>query len=762
MDMDMLVKLPEPMLEHIEHELGIPSSQILLASFCRERFPELTDTCLFADARTLYIMKGRACCADMSFERVRYERYALDDASDIEVEELVSSVRLSLTYKSEPTLLCESANTYKESLMLFAAYLRQIKNKDFNGVDREDLGTLCPNCGRRYPDRGHVCPHCADRRGTLEKLLPFFKRYAGKLALVMLMLILTSLLGILSPYIGNSFYIDSVLTEGGSFYGQILYVIALMLSVRLSSLAISVINEIVSARVAADITYDLKSTIFSAINKLSLGFFNSRRTGGLVTQIEKDASTLYRFFGTITPNLLVAAVKIVAIAAVMLALKPTLALVTMLSVPIYVFAVERAYKKSRSLANTFFAKDRTLNSRLSDVLGGLRIVKAFAKERVENERFGKLSAETNSSLLDLVMFDAVVFPAVSMLLYLGTVAVWALGGIYVMRGELSYGDLLSFVAYMGILYSPLNYIVNNIRRMSEAMNAASRLFEIADATPDVVESAAPVRLGELRGEIEFKNVSFSYTKSKRVLDGVSFKVEPGEALGIVGRTGAGKSTIVNLLTRLYDASDGEILIDGVNIKQLSFEDLRRNIAIVSQETYLFEGSIFDNIAYALPNADPSDVISAAIEAGAHDFIMKLPDGYETRIGHSDRELSGGERQRISIARALLKKPRILILDEATAAMDTATEQKIERAIAQIAGSSTTIMIAHRLSTLKSAKKLIVIENGRVCEAGTHTELIEAGGVYNRLYTLQLEALKNILSEDGIADSSALSHGQKRA
>lgn len=760
--MDMLVKLPEPMLEHIESKLGIHCSRILLASFCRERLPNFTDTCLLADEQRLYIIKGFVSEDARSFELTERAEYVLADASNIETEELVSSVRLSLTYKSESILLCESANTYKEPLMLFAAYVRQIKNGSFSGVEPDDITACCPNCSRKYPDRGHVCPHCADRRGTLEKLLPFFKRYAGKLALVMLMLVLTSLLGILSPYIGNSFYIDSVLTEGGSFYGRILYVIAMMLSVRVSSLIVSVINEIISARVAADITYDLKSTIFSAINKLSLGFFNSRRTGGLVTQIEKDSSTLYRFFGTITPNLLVASVKIVAIAAVMLALKPTLALVTMLSVPIYVFAIEHAYKKSRRLANTFFAKDRVLNSRLSDVLGGLRIVKAFAKEREENERFGKLSVETNSSLLDLVMFDAVVFPAVSMLLYLGTVAVWALGGIYVMRGELSYGDLLSFVAYMGILYSPLNYIVNNIRRMSETMNAASRLFEIADATPDVVESEAPVRLGEFRGEIEFKNVSFSYTKSKRVLDGVSFKVEPGEALGIVGRTGAGKSTIVNLLTRLYDATDGEILIDGVNIKQLSFEELRRNIAIVSQETYLFEGSIFDNIAYALPNAAPADVVSAAIEAGAHDFIMKLPDGYETRIGHASRELSGGERQRISIARALLKKTRILILDEATAAMDTATEQKIERAIARISGSSTTIMIAHRLSTLKSAKKLIVIENGRVCEAGTHRELIEAGGVYGRLYTLQLEALKNILSDDGIEDSSTLTRGQKRA
>ena len=317
-------------------------------------------------------------------------------------------------------------------------------------------------------------------------------------------------------------------------------------------------------------------------------------------------------------------------------------------------------------------------------------------------------------------------------------------------GGMTYGKLLTFIAYMGMIYAPLNFFSDMMSQTADCSNALQRLFEIMDAQPEVCEAEHPIELGDHIGKIEFDDVCFSYQKGRRVIDHVNFSVQEGNILGIVGHTGAGKSTIANLLMRLYDVESGEIRIDGKSVRELSFRSLYQNIAIVSQETYLFMGTILENIRYAKPEADFTEVIEAAKCAGAHEFIMRLPDGYHTRIGSGFQDLSGGERQRISIARAILKNPKILILDEATAAMDTATERKIQAALAELIQGKTTIMIAHRLSTLRDADRLIVIERGKIAEEGTHAELLQKeNGVYKKLFTLQEEALKTagILEED---------------
>ena len=287
-------------------------------------------------------------------------------------------------------------------------------------------------------------------------------------------------------------------------------------------------------------------------------------------------------------------------------------------------------------------------------------------------------------------------------------------------------------------------------RAADCSNALQRLFEIMDAQPEVREAEHPVELGDHIEKIEFDDVCFSYVKGRRIIDHVSFSIDEGSVLGIVGHTGAGKSTIANLLMRLYDTESGDVRIGGHSVRELSFRSLYQNIAIVSQETYLFMGTILDNIRYAKPEADFAEVVEAAKCAGAHEFIMRMPDGYHTRIGAGFQELSGGERQRVSIARAILKNPKILILDEATAAMDTATERKIQHALSELVKGKTTIMIAHRLSTLRDADRLLVIERGKVAEEGTHAELLaKEDGIYKKLYTLQEEALKDagILEED---------------
>lgn len=310
--------------------------------------------------------------------------------------------------------------------------------------------------------------------------------------------------------------------------------------------------------------------------------------------------------------------------------------------------------------------------------------------------------------------------------------------------SLSLGGLMTYTASTPLIYGPLEYFINfAVYGWSEFITSASRTFDLMDIKPDILEKENPIPLDDFRGDVEFRNVNFAYEANNPILKDVSFKLESGKTLGIVGRTGSGKSTIVNLLIRLYDTVSGKILIDGHNVEDVKIADLRKNVAMVSQEVYIFKGSIADNIRYAKPDATIEEIITAAKIANAHDFIMQMPDGYEQYIGESGRSLSGGERQRISIARAILKDAKLLILDEATAAMDTKTERDIQNALSRLIEGKTTIMIAHRLSTLRDADSLIVIDDGKVVESGTHSELINAKGKYYDLYKIQSEAFKHI-------------------
>jgi ATP-binding cassette subfamily B protein len=396
-----------------------------------------------------------------------------------------------------------------------------------------------------------------------------------------------------------------------------------------------------------------------------------------------------------------------------------------------------------------YSGSRKLNSQLSDVLTGMRVVKAFSRERAETERFEATSRRAAGYQKNLSVFNNYVYPSLGLILYLGNIIALGVGGWMVISGynDFSYGQLIKFVAYVNMIYSPMYFFADMIDWSASSTNALQRLFEIYDTEPDITEKEDAVTPDEIQGNVEFRNVEFSYIKNHKIIDNVSFDVKAGKTLGIVGHTGAGKSTIVNLLMRLYDSDEGEIFVDGYNVKNLSFKALYENIAIVSQETFFFIGTILDNIRYAKPDASYDEVVIAAKLSGAHDFIIKLPDAYHTKIGFGFKDLSGGEKQRLSIARAILRDPKILILDEATAAMDTQTERQIQASLTRLAKGRTTIMIAHRLSTLRDADFLVVVENGKMPEKGTATELLKAKGVYYKLYKMQAEALKTIGIEE---------------
>lgn len=682
------------------------------------------------------------------FKESAYSVYPLARLDGFKMEEQLSGGIFTCKQEGEPLALFNYTGLCKHDVRILRDALKDLK-KD-GAVDKakleEAVGDLpfCPKCGRQYPDHKHkVCQFCVDKKRLVRKLAFFFVRYKGYMAMVILTIAMVTGVGLLVPQISSKMFYNEVLTEGGDYYGRIWLVVGLIFGVRLLQMVLNMLNAIVAARVSTRVNYDLKKTIYKAITRLSLSFFSSRQTGGLMTQINNDANTIYWFFCDGFPYLITNALQLIGVIVIMLFANPILTLYAFVTVPVFFLLYRSLFRLFSKLHAKRFAKQRSLSSLISDVLSGMRVVKTFAREEKEKTRFAHRNEAAADAEMEISVTSGKTFPFLGFLLQTGAFVVWAIGGKQVIDGYggMSYGDLMAFVVYMGMVYGPINFFADVANWWTDCLNALQRLFEIQDASPEVEEKDGAVVIENLKGDVEFENVSFSYEEGREVIKDVSFTVPGGTTLGIVGHTGAGKSTLANLLTRLYDPSGGTVRIDGVDLKELSFAALRGSIAIVSQETYLFRGTIMDNIRYAKPDATEEQVIAAAKAASAHDFIIKYPDGYQTMVGFGKKDLSGGEKQRVSIARALLTDPKILILDEATAAMDTQTERQIQAALNAITKGRTTIIIAHRLSTLRDADKLIVIEKGAVVESGTAEELLRKKGVYHRLYKLQAQALK---------------------
>ncbi len=739
---------------------GINSQYIYLLTYCdMDNEHNFCDTYIAATETEIILLSGKETLTPKShgkgletqFIQTQFKTYSIKDIKSIKAEELISSARLVIINNENQSIgLCSMTNFCKGNVNCFIKYINRIKNGEITSpdftIDKEDdpKETCCQKCGMRYPDRNRkICPKCMEKGKIFTRFGVLLLKYKLELTILFLSLIVLTATAILTPYFSKGFFFENILTEGGGLYGQVLLCVGIVAATQLLSHIADMINGYISTKIAAKIVYDLKNTIFGAIEKLSMNFFSGRQTGGLMTQVNDDSNTIYGFFCDGVPYFLINIIQVAVLCVILFIMNPLLAALSLITIPLFFLCLKQTFTPSKKLHARLYSSVRSINSQLSDVLGGIRVVKAFSKEKEEGIRFTGYSKRAANSFKKLSIFNNYTYPAVGYILYFGNVISLGVGGYMVMKGNFTYGELITFTAYINMIYSPMFFFSHMFDWSASCTNSLQRLFEIYDTVPDITEKEDAVSPETIEGKVEFRNVNFGYTKSKKIIDNVSFSIDAGKILGIVGHTGAGKSTIANLIIRLYDCQEGGVYIDGINVKDLSFKSLYENIAIVSQETYLFIGSILDNIRYAKPDATYDEVIYAAKCAGAHDFIMRLPDGYNTVIGFGHKDLSGGERQRVSIARAILRNPKILILDEATAAMDTKTEKIIQNALSTLTKDKTTIMIAHRLSTLRDADKLIVIDKGKVSEKGTHKELLEIeDGIYKKLYTLQLEALKN--------------------
>ncbi len=579
------------------------------------------------------------------------------------------------------------------------------------------------------------------RKKLFLRVLSYVPRYKKHLIAMMSVIILSTLVNLLPPYLSGSVLYDEVLNPNGKYAGAILPLVAVLVVISGVTVILGILLGRIGAEMSGNIIYDIKTEVFSAMQNLGMSFFSSKRTGNLLNRINSDALDIQYFLNDGLPNFIINAGTICAIGLFLFIVNPILSVAVLIPVPLIAVIIKKSTRKFKKIKWHSWRRSSKMNSVINDTLLGVRVVKAFGKEETEIERFNESSRLLAENKIREGVAAAKVFPMLSFIMSLGGLIVWGLGGGQVIGGKLTFGELMTFVGYLSLLYAPVNFMVKTFDWWTNCMNSAQRIFEVIDRKTDVPEKENAVNIN-IEGNIELKNVTFSYEPNRTVLKNVSFSVRKGEMVGLVGHSGAGKSTITNLITRLYDVNDGEVLIDGINVKDISFSCLRGSIGMVLQETFLFEGTIAENIAYGKPDASVEEIVEAAKKAYAHDFITSLPDGYDTFIGKGGADLSGGEKQRISIARAILMNPPILIFDEATSSLDTKTEQQIQKAMDFLIKDRTTIAIAHRFSTLKNANRLIVVEKGEIVEDGTHEELFnKKDGVYSKMAHLQLDAVK---------------------
>jgi ABC-type multidrug transport system fused ATPase/permease subunit len=483
---------------------------------------------------------------------------------------------------------------------------------------------------------------------------------------------------------------------------------------------------------------DLRIRLYAYLQKMSLSFFERTSTGELMSRVTNDLSALEHFVTHGSALTAVDLIRLVGGSIILFVLDYRLAVLVVIPIPILVLALRHYNTKIRPVYRGVRARLGNINAKLQDNLSGIQVIQAFAREDQERKRFAAESERYYHARVKGIRYWSIFFPIIRFVSAMGAVAVLAVGAVMVVRGQLTLGTLVAFLAYITSFYDPIDRLTEVDNIFQEAIAAGERIFELLDETTEVIDAPNARELPAIRGEMVFDQVTFRYGTGDRVLHGISFKMEPGQMVALVGPSGAGKTSIANLICRFYDPIQGNVTVDGHNLRDIQLASLRRQIAVVLQDSFLFNNTVAQNLLYGKPDATEDELIEAARTANAYDFITKLSEGFDTELGERGVKLSGGQKQRLALARAILADPKILILDEATSSVDAEAEYLIQQALERVLKGRTALVIAHRLSTIRNADKILVLDAGRIVETGNHTELMLRGGLYSRLYQRQME------------------------